>query len=118
MGGGGKKIRYRKKKQSRKMEGGEISRLPDGCIAHILSLTSPKDACRAEAVSPEFRSIAQSDTVWERLLPSNYRDIVRRSNTPLVFSNKKELYLALSKTYLIIDNGKRVSMYIYMIFDF
>ncbi|KAL7203663.1 hypothetical protein ACSBR2_016847 [Camellia fascicularis] len=59
--------------------------LLEDCISTILSNTSPLDACRSLSISSSFRSAANSDIVWERLLPSDYEDIVSRSATPLKF---------------------------------
>ncbi|KAK4485270.1 hypothetical protein RD792_007902 [Penstemon davidsonii] len=80
--------------------------LPEDCIAVILSFTSPKDACRAAAVSPEFRSAANSDTLWERFLPYDYKNITGRSVSPVTYSTKKELYFMLCKSPLLLDGGK------------
>ena len=46
--------------------------LLEGCVAHVLALTSPRDACRYAAVSLCFRDAAESDTVWARFLPLDY----------------------------------------------
>ncbi|KAA8536793.1 hypothetical protein F0562_029271 [Nyssa sinensis] len=80
--------------------------LPEGCVSTILSLTSPPEACRSSLVSSIFRSAADSDVVWERFLPSDYRDIVSRSVTPLKFSSKQELFLSLCNP-ILIDAGNK-----------
>ncbi|KAJ4957167.1 hypothetical protein NE237_013950 [Protea cynaroides] len=49
----------------------DLNVLPEGCISNILSLTSPSDACRSSVVSSVFRSAADSNSVWERFLPSD-----------------------------------------------
>lgn len=79
--------------------------LPEECIAHIISLTSPRDACSCSAVSSKFRSVAESDTVWERFLPSYWEDIVCRSVSPVKFSSKKALYFHLCQSPIFIDQG-------------
>ncbi|XP_022734383.1 putative F-box protein PP2-B12 [Durio zibethinus] len=82
--------------------------LPEVCLSHILSFTSPRDACRSSLVSPIFRSAANSDTVWERFLPSDYQDIISNASLPAeTFSSlsKKELYFHLCNNPIIIDNG-------------
>ncbi|KAI0510241.1 hypothetical protein KFK09_010842 [Dendrobium nobile] len=69
------------------MEGGggscalysDIERLPEECVAHAISLTSPRDACRSEAVSAAFRSAASSDKVWRSFLPSDYAEMLARA---------------------------------------
>ncbi|KAE9450677.1 hypothetical protein C3L33_17420, partial [Rhododendron williamsianum] len=68
-----------------------FSVLPEGCISQILSMTSPLDACRSSAISSGFDAAANSDSVWEKFLPSDYRQITSRSVSPVVFSTKKQL---------------------------
>ncbi|KAL3631655.1 hypothetical protein CASFOL_024639 [Castilleja foliolosa] len=91
---------------------GDIHALPEDCIAIALSLTSPKDACRLSAVAATFRSASQSDTVWDRFLPSDYRDLIKRavdgSDSLLAKSNsKKDLYLHLCDHPILIDGGRK-----------
>ncbi|KAK6161353.1 hypothetical protein DH2020_004734 [Rehmannia glutinosa] len=83
-----------------------FSLLPEGCIANIISFTSPKDACRAAAVSLGFKPAAESDVVWERFLPPDYKEIVSGSNSPVACSTKKELYFLLCQSPLLVDAGK------------
>ncbi|GFP96504.1 F-box protein pp2-b15 [Phtheirospermum japonicum] len=80
--------------------------LPEECLSHIVSLTSPGDACRAAAVSASLRDAADSDLAWENLLPSDYHEIVSRSVSPLEFSSNKDLFRRLSTTPLLVDGGK------------
>ncbi|XP_010241131.1 PREDICTED: putative F-box protein PP2-B12 [Nelumbo nucifera] len=81
--------------------------LPEGCISNIISLTSPQDACRSLVVSSEFRSAADSDAVWERFLPSDYRDILSRSASAVDFPSKKDLYFHLCDHPILIDDGQK-----------
>ncbi|KAH6770033.1 hypothetical protein C2S52_014836 [Perilla frutescens var. hirtella] len=83
-----------------------FSVVPEGCIANIIALTSPKDACRVAAVSQGFKSAVDSDTVWERFLPPNYNEIVWRASSPLSFSTKKQLFFLLRCSTLLLDGGK------------
>lgn len=84
----------------------ELERLPEECMAHVLWLTSPKDACRSALVSSAFRSAAQSETLWERFLPHDYRQIISRSVSPVVpFSSKRELYFRLCDNPIFLDDG-------------
>ncbi|KAK9161624.1 hypothetical protein Syun_007965 [Stephania yunnanensis] len=85
-----------------------INYLPEDLIAHALSLTAPLDACKFAATSSTFRSAAESDTVWERFLPSDYRDVLQRSVSPVVFSSKKELYFQLSDTPILVDGSRKM----------
>ncbi|KAL7083963.1 hypothetical protein ACP275_14G195500 [Erythranthe tilingii] len=89
---------------------GEIYALPEDCIANALSLTSPKDACRLSAVASTFRSACESDTVWDRFLPSDYRDIISRAvdgpdSLLADIHSKKDLYIHLCDHPLLIDGG-------------
>ncbi|XP_010527859.1 PREDICTED: F-box protein PP2-B1 [Tarenaya hassleriana] len=78
--------------------------MPEDSVSCIISFTTPRDACVVSSVSKMFKSAAQSDVVWERFLPSDYSSLVPQS---LVFSSKKELYLALSDNPVLIDDGKK-----------
>jgi len=85
--------------------------LPEGCIAAIISFTSPRDACRLASVSKIFKSAADSDQVWERFPPSDYRDVLRNSDGGLALLNslsKKQLYLHLSEHQLLDQSGTKV----------
>ncbi|KAH7574689.1 hypothetical protein JRO89_XS03G0331200 [Xanthoceras sorbifolium] len=66
--------------------------LPEDCFAHILSLTSPRDACRLSLVSLTVQSVADSNAVWEKFLPSDYEEILSRLVWKVVYSSKKELF--------------------------
>ncbi|KAK6917114.1 Phloem protein 2-like [Dillenia turbinata] len=88
----------------------EIPSMPKKCISSILSLTSPEDAIRLSLVASNFRSAADSDAVWETFLPSDYKDIISRafdfSSSSLIFESKKDLYLRLCDSPLLIDDGQ------------
>ncbi|GLT63114.1 hypothetical protein SLA2020_356990 [Shorea laevis] len=78
--------------------------LPAGCLAGIISLTSPLDACRLSLVSPFFNSVASSDAVWIKFLPADYQNLVPAS--PSV-SSLKNLYLSLCDHPVLIEDGKK-----------
>ncbi|PIN01476.1 hypothetical protein CDL12_26010 [Handroanthus impetiginosus] len=91
---------------------GDFLKLPEDCIANVLSLTSPKDACRLSAVSPKFRSAWQSNTVWDRFLPSDYHEIISSvvggpDSFLDQFRSKKDLYLHLCDRPVLIDDGRK-----------
>ncbi|CAA0815576.1 F-box protein [Striga hermonthica] len=90
---------------------GDINALPVGCIAKVLSLTSPKDACRLSAVVSTFGSASRSDVVWGRFLPSDYREVIAAVNDPdpllSRFRSLKDLYLYLSDHPILIDGGRK-----------
>ncbi|KAI3960036.1 hypothetical protein MKW98_016760 [Papaver atlanticum] len=111
----------------------DFNSLPEGCISSILSLTSPRDACRSCLVSSVFKSAAESDALWDEFLPSDYKDIIARASPPppssssssspspspaadstytaattgISFSSKKELYYRLCNEPLLIDGGRK-----------
>ncbi|KAL1367830.1 hypothetical protein HN51_021943 [Arachis hypogaea] len=84
--------------------------LPEGCIANIIARTTPKDACRLCAVSKLFKSAADSDYVWGRFLPSDVVSLVSHSQSHssliTLSTSNKSLYLALSDSPIVIDQGK------------
>ncbi|KNA17543.1 hypothetical protein SOVF_079020 [Spinacia oleracea] len=82
--------------------------LPEGCIAAVVSFTSPRDACRFSSISKIFKSAADSDAVWENFLPSDYREILGRSDdgvSLLDSLSKKELFMHLADNPILIDEG-------------
>ncbi|XP_061342574.1 putative F-box protein PP2-B12 [Gastrolobium bilobum] len=89
----------------------DFQALPEGCIATILSYTTPADVCRLSVVSKIFCSAAESDDVWNHFLPSDADIIISRADsesTSLANSpSKKTLYLALSHHPIIIDQGTK-----------
>lgn len=78
-------------------------------IIEILSRTSPRDVCRFSAISRGFKSVADSDNVWDRFLPSDHRKIISRSVYPVAFSTKKQLYFLLADGFVLLDGGKLVT---------
>ncbi|GKV02502.1 hypothetical protein SLEP1_g14935 [Rubroshorea leprosula] len=78
--------------------------LPADCLAAIISLTSPLDACRWSVVSPFFNSVVSSDAVWVKFLPSDYQNLVPASRST---SSLKDLYLSLCDHPVLIEDGKK-----------
>ncbi|KAJ9186083.1 hypothetical protein P3X46_005625 [Hevea brasiliensis] len=90
--------------------GGDLRVLPEGCVANVLSLTGPLDAGRLSTVSSTFKSAAESDSVWERFLPSEYLSIISGSSDSSLLassSSKKDLFLRLCDDPILIDDGKK-----------
>ncbi|KAL9411195.1 hypothetical protein AB3S75_044897 [Citrus x aurantiifolia] len=82
--------------------------LPVERISRMISLTAPRDACRLAVVSPVFKSAADSDLVWEKFLPSDYKLIIPNSvsSSSLVTSlSKKVLFFHLYHHPIFINNG-------------
>ncbi|KAL6142569.1 hypothetical protein ACLB2K_060848 [Fragaria x ananassa] len=81
--------------------------LPQDCFQLILSLTSPRDACRSSLVSFSIRAMADSDSVWEIFLPEDCSEIMSRLVTPIPYSSNKDLFIKLCDPNLI-DGGKKM----------
>ncbi|CAL9107157.1 unnamed protein product [Musa textilis] len=94
-----------KEKRRETEGGGELTRLPEDCVALVLSHTSPRDSCRSALVSSAFLSAANSDALWERFLPLDYAAILSRAVRPVEYSSKKELYIRLCDS-ILLDDGK------------
>ncbi|KAL3725712.1 hypothetical protein ACJRO7_030699 [Eucalyptus globulus] len=82
-------------------DGPDFSELPEGCIASVVSFTSPADACRLAPVSSLFKSACDSDAVWASFLPPEYCQMVPRR-----VSSLKELYFSLCDDPVLVDDGK------------
>ncbi|KAJ0092274.1 hypothetical protein Patl1_25931 [Pistacia atlantica] len=85
--------------------------LPEECLSKIISLTSPKDACRLSVVSPFFKCAADSDTVWESFLPSDYEGIISNSASSSLFStcsSKKDLYFHFANKPIFINSANTI----------
>ncbi|KAK0582961.1 hypothetical protein LWI29_031591 [Acer saccharum] len=79
--------------------------LSEGCIAAVISFTTPCDACRLACVSTTFRSAADSDVVWDRFLPPEYSSCSSSSSsTTWSALSKKELYFRICHN--LIHKGK------------
>ncbi|BAT15748.1 F-box protein PP2-B10 [Oryza sativa Japonica Group] len=85
-----------------------ISRLPEACLAHAISFTTPTDACRCSAVSADFQAAASSNAVWERFLPPDYHSILARADDPVDFTtSNKELFLSLAQDHVLLDQRSK-----------
>ncbi|XP_043720870.1 putative F-box protein PP2-B12 [Telopea speciosissima] len=89
----------------------DLYNLPKDCFWNILYviLTSPRDACRLSFVSTVFRSVADSDLVWERFFPPDIQQILSSSVSPFpaTYSSKKELFLHVCNNPFLIDRGTK-----------
>uniref|UniRef100_A0ACD5ZAB8 Uncharacterized protein n=1 Tax=Avena sativa TaxID=4498 RepID=A0ACD5ZAB8_AVESA len=88
----------------------EIGRLPEELLSASLSRTSPRDACRAAAVSPAFRAAADSDSVWACFLPRALPPLAD-GELPAAPPRKKDLFLRLSDSPVLLSD-KLVSMWL------
>ncbi|KAJ8753026.1 hypothetical protein K2173_008813 [Erythroxylum novogranatense] len=86
----------------------DLSALPEDCIENVLSFSGPRDTCRLSVISSLFKSAAESDAVWEKNLPPDYRSIISRSTDPSMltrFSSLKDLYFSLCDNPILIDGA-------------
>ncbi|XP_031501076.1 F-box protein PP2-B1-like [Nymphaea colorata] len=59
-----------------------IADLPENCVSHVLSLMAPREVCRSSAISTSFQSAANSDYVWEKVLPPDLPELLSRAVSP------------------------------------
>lgn len=83
-----------------KKKGIQLLDLPEGCISHILSLTSPVYVLRSSLVCKFFRSIAKSDLVWEKFLPPDLRQMDR-------LASAKDIVLHLCRSFMLLEGGNK-----------
>ncbi|KAJ4824770.1 hypothetical protein Tsubulata_045135 [Turnera subulata] len=81
--------------------------LPEECLSLIVSLTSPRDACRSSLVSRSFQLAADSDAVWDRFLPSDWLQNVSDSSSVQELSSlsSKQVFLRLCGNPVLVNNG-------------
>ncbi|KAJ1692402.1 hypothetical protein LUZ63_009100 [Rhynchospora breviuscula] len=86
---------------------GDINLLPEECLSHVISFTTPRDAIVSSAVSRPLQSAADSDATWEHFLPSDYASILSRAVDPVHYASKKDLYFRLCDPDhpVLIDGG-------------
>ncbi|KAM7272735.1 hypothetical protein ACFE04_027398 [Oxalis oulophora] len=84
--------------------------LPEGCIAHVASLTSPREASRLAVISPTFKAAVESDAVWNGFFPSDFQAILSRSLSTTIedlpVQSKKDLFMYFAQNPILIDGGK------------
>lgn len=81
--------------------------LPNDLISAILFFTTPRDVCRLAAVSKRSKSVAYSDSIWNKFLPPQCYQIPLRAVTPFKFSSKRELYFRLCDP-ILIEGGTKI----------
>uniref|UniRef100_A0ACD5YQ69 Uncharacterized protein n=1 Tax=Avena sativa TaxID=4498 RepID=A0ACD5YQ69_AVESA len=89
----------------------EIGRLPEELLSASLSRTSPRDACRAAAVSQAFRAAADSDSAWACFLPRDLPPLADGELPTAPPPRKKDLFLRLSDGPVLLSD-KLVSMWL------
>jgi hypothetical protein len=72
---------------------GVLGDLPEVCIAVILSCLRPREVAKLACVCRSFRAASNFDSVWERILPPQYKDFLARDPdaVPARFASKREI---------------------------
>ncbi|TVU43346.1 hypothetical protein EJB05_09807, partial [Eragrostis curvula] len=84
----------------------QVGDLPEACLAHVIALTSPRDACRCAAFSRAFRAAADSDHVWHSFIPEDHRAVLLQALPPETnTTRKKDAYLGLCHRGVPVDGG-------------
>ncbi|KAL6146896.1 hypothetical protein ACLB2K_057572 [Fragaria x ananassa] len=86
----------------------DFQALPEGCIATVISLTSPPDACRLSLLSKVIRSAAESDAVWDKFIPPETQITILSHPNSLSspnFKSKKDLFMTLCDNPVLINEG-------------
>ncbi|KAJ1267758.1 hypothetical protein BS78_07G082500 [Paspalum vaginatum] len=114
---------HHQQEQETETMGTQVGDLPEECLAQVLALTSPRDASRCAAVSPDFRAAADSDHVWAAfLLPCSglLHDQHHRASLPAAAAghdkakattatttsrSKKDAYLGLCDAGALVEGG-------------
>ncbi|XP_021839008.2 F-box protein PP2-B1-like [Spinacia oleracea] len=91
-----------KNKKNKKRET-KLLDLPEGCLSQILSLTTPSCVLRCSLVCKLLYSIANSDFVWKKLVPSDLHPLVERSSS--TSPPTKHLVLLLCRSFIILEDG-------------
>ncbi|CAL4967592.1 unnamed protein product [Urochloa decumbens] len=84
----------------------EITSLPEDLLSVSIARTTPRDACRAAAVSPAFRAAADSDAVWSCFVPRDLPPLADGQLSPAPPS-KKALFMRLSDSPVLLADGPR-----------
>nr|XP_017230904.1 PREDICTED: putative F-box protein PP2-B12 isoform X1 [Daucus carota subsp. sativus] len=84
-----------------------FGKLPEEIIEEVVSLIGPMEACRLSVVCKRFLSAAESNTVWERFLPSDYQQFLDRADSlpNIKFAHKKDVFLFLIGNHVIFDGN-------------
>ncbi|CAN6279643.1 unnamed protein product [Urochloa humidicola] len=82
----------------------EIARLPEDLLSASIARTTPRDACRAAAVSPAFRAAADSDAVWACFVPRDLPPLAdgQLSSAP---PSKKAMFMRLCDSPVLLADG-------------
>ncbi|KAI4378691.1 hypothetical protein MLD38_016135 [Melastoma candidum] len=83
--------------------------IPEGCVAKVFLHLTPPEICNLARLNRAFRGAASSDSVWDKKLPGNYRDLLDLL-PPERYRNlsKKDVFALLSRPVAFHDGNKEV----------
>ncbi|XP_057866559.1 putative F-box protein PP2-B8 [Cryptomeria japonica] len=73
--------------------------LPENCISLILSFTTVIDLCCLAPVSQFWRSAANENSLWERMIDQRFGNEISKAISTLAFPSRKDLYISLIKDH-------------------
>lgn len=85
--------------------------IPESCVACVFTYLTPPEICNLARLNRAFRGAASSDSVWEKKLPPNYKDLLDLL-PPERYQNlsKKDIFAQLSRP-VPFDDGNKVSCF-------
>ncbi|KAI4364223.1 hypothetical protein MLD38_020345 [Melastoma candidum] len=83
--------------------------IPESCVAKVFLHLTPPEICNLARLNRAFRGAASSDSVWDKKLPGNYRDLLDLL-PPERYRNlsKKDIFALLSRPVAFHDGNKEV----------
>lgn len=82
--------------------------IPESCVASVILHLTPPEICNLARLNRAFRGAASSDSVWEKKLPSNYKDLLDLVPPERYQSlSKKDIFALLSRP-VPFDDGNKV----------
>lgn len=87
----------------------QLGDLSQDVVAVILSLTTPKDIARLACVSRLYRAASRADSVWQKMLPPRYADVLAQAPEGALAStsSKKQVFDFLVNGVLL-EHGTQV----------
>lgn len=88
--------------------GPSLGDIPESCVACVILHLTPPEICNLARLNRAFRGAASSDSVWERKLPSNYKDLLDLLPVERYRSLSKKGVFALLSRPIPFDDGNKV----------
>ncbi|CAL9235770.1 unnamed protein product [Arabidopsis halleri] len=89
--------------------GPSLGDIPESCVASVILHLTPPEICNLARLNRAFRGAASSDSVWEKKLPRNYKDLLDLLPPERYQSlSKKDIFALLSRPIRFDDGHKQV----------